>query len=215
MLSTRQRILALALASVGAFAWWLHQDEEALGPEEGDRERRPDYTVDHFSVTTMDESGAPHRHLTAIELRHYADDNSKELETPEVTLCVKTGPPWWLRSETAWISGDNNLIHMQGKVHVDRVAGPTTRPVQMKTRAMLLKRNENYAQTDQPMRITSKADWITSGNGAEAWLKEKLRVKLTGPVRGEMITPRAGQENAPPGTVDIYRPGSDCGPFSR
>ena len=202
MLSTRQRILALAMASVGACAWWLYRGEEAPGLKQGDGERRPDYTIDHFSVTTMDESGAPYRYLTATELRHYTDDDSKELQAPDLTLCVKTGPPWRIRSETAWISGDNNLIHLQGKVFVDRVAGPTTAPVHMKTRDLRLQRDENYARTEQPVRITSEADWMTSKNGAQVWLDGPLRVKLTGPVRGEMIAPEAEREGAPwvPGT---------------
>ena len=189
MLSARQRILALALAAVGALAWWLNQDEEIQTPEEGIQERHPDYTVDNFSTTTMDESGAPHRHLTAVELRHYPDDNTKELESPRLTLYVDAGPPWLVRSEAAWISGDNNLIRMHGAVHIDREAGPETRPVHLQTRELLLNRDEDYAETDQPVRITSELDWTTSDKGAQVWLKEKLRIKLLGRVRGEIIVP--------------------------
>lgn len=197
MLSTRQRILALAMASVGAFAWWLHRGEEVPGPQEGARERRPDYRVDHLRVTTMDESGAPRRYLTATELRHYADDNSKELQAPEVILCVKRGPPWRIRSETAWISGDNHLIRMEGEVYVDRVAGPASSSVHMRTHDVLLKWNENYAQTERLVRITSGADWVTAKNGGRIWLGEWLRVKLAGPVRGGLLLPRAERKAVP------------------
>jgi len=197
MPSARQRILILAMASVGALAWWLRQGGETPGPNTDDPKRRPDYTVDDFNVTTMDAFGAPHRHLTAIELRHYPDDDTKELETPRLTLYVETGPPWLIRSETAWISSDDNLIRMHGEVYIDRVAGVETRPVHMKTREVVVKRNENYAQTDQPVRITSETDWVTAENGAQVWLEEKLRIKLLGRVRGELVISQADEETPP------------------
>ncbi|WP_133510567.1 LPS export ABC transporter periplasmic protein LptC [Candidatus Thiosymbion oneisti] len=197
MLSARQRILVLAMASVGALAWWLRQGGETPSPNTDGSERRPDYTVDNFDVTRIDESGAPHRHLTATELRHYPDDDTKELEIPRLTLYVETGPPWLVRSETAWISSDDNLIRMHGEVHIDRAAGVGTQPVHMKTRELVVKRDENYAHTDQPVRITSETDWVTAENGAQVWLEEKLQIKLLGRVRGELVISRADEETPP------------------
>jgi len=188
ILFTRQRILILALAVVGVLAWWLYRDKETPGPKQDGRERRPDYTVNGFSVTTMDEFGMPNRHLTAGELRHYPDDDSKELEAPILTLYVKTGPPWLVRSERAWISSDNNLIRLQGEVYIDRESGVATRPVHLETREVLLKRDvENYAETDQPVRITSENDWTTAENGARVRLGKDLRVTLLGRVRSEIF----------------------------
>lgn len=198
MLSTRQRILILAMASVGALAWWLRQGEEMPIPNMDDPEHRPDYTVDIFNVTTMDEFGMPHRHLTAVELRHYPDDDTKELETPHLILHVETGPPWLVRSETAWISRDDNLIRMHGRVFIDRSAGVGMPPVRMKTHELLVKRDENYAWTDRPVRITrGEADWVTAENGAQVWLEEKLRIKLLGRVRSEMMIPPTDEEPPP------------------
>jgi len=205
MLSARQYILVLAMASMGALAWWLRQGEETPVPNTDDPEHRPDYTVDNFDVTTMDEFGAPHRHLTAVELRHYPDDDTKELETPRLTLHVETGPPWLVRSETAWISSDDNLIRMHGKVFIDRAAGVGTQPVHLKTHELLVKRDENYARTDRPVRITrGEAGWVTAENGAQVWLEEKLRIKLLGRVQGELMIAHTDEE-PPPGSHDHPR----------
>ncbi len=194
MLPARQRILVLVMASVGALAWWLRQGGETPGPNTDDPEHRPDYTVDNLDIITMDEFGAPHRHLTATELRHYPDDDTKELETPRLILHVETGLPWLVRSETAWISGDNNLIRMRGEVHIDRAAGVGTQPMHMKTRELYVKRDENYAHTDQPVRITREADWVTSKDGVQVWLEEKLRIKLLGRVRSELVISQTDEE---------------------
>jgi len=206
MLSARQRILVLAMVSVGAFAWWLRQGEETPGPNTDDPERRPDYTVNNFDVTTMDEFGAPYRHLTATELRHYPDDDTKELETPHLILHVETGPPWLVRSEMAWISSDDNLIRMHGEVYIDRAVEVGTQPVHIKTQELYVKRDKNYAHTDQPVRITSEADWVTSEDGAQIWLEEKLRIKLLGRVRGELVIAQADEER-PPGSQENEKEG--------
>jgi len=189
MLSARQRILALTLVMVGALAWWLQPSDNTPAPDGNDRERRPDYTIDNFTTTQMDESGEPLRRLTAVELRHFADDDSKELDNPRLTLFEEVGPPWLVRSESAWVSGDGKLIRLLGEVYIDRDAGDTTRPVHMKTSEVLLMQQEDYARTDRPVRITSDLDWTTSDKGAEIWLEEKLRVHLLGRVRGEMHIP--------------------------
>ena len=80
--------LALAMAAVGSLAWWLQQGEEPVNSDEGDKVRRPNYTVDNFTATEMGASGTPLRRLTSIELRHFADDDSNELESPRLTLEV-------------------------------------------------------------------------------------------------------------------------------
>lgn len=189
MLPARQRVLAMAMAAVGALAWWLQQDGEPLSPDQSVQERRPDYTVNNFTATTMDETGRPYRRLVAIELRHYPDDGSNELEGPRLTLFGESGPPWLVRSERAWISEDNNLIRLQGEVFIDREAGVETRPVHMVTSELILKRDQDYAETDRPVRITSESDWMTSDKGAQVWLEDKLRANLLGRVRSESIVP--------------------------
>lgn len=185
MLSMRQRILALVMAGVGALAWWLQEDSESPAPAGSGAERRPDYTVENFTATTMDETGRPHRRLVADELRHYPDDGSNELDRPRLTLHVNEGPPWLVRSETAWVSEDNNLIRLHGEVYVDREAGETTRPVHMVTSEVVLRRDQDYAETDRPVWITSESDWLTSDTGAEIWMEEKLRANFRGRVHME------------------------------
>jgi lipopolysaccharide export system protein LptC len=189
MLSGRQRILALAMALIGGLAWWLQQGDEPVVQSNADKDRRPDYTVDNFTATEMDETGKPHRRLSAIELRHYADDDSKELQSPRLTIFEDTAPPWLVRSEIASIPGDSDDILLQGEVFIDRERGVGTRPMHLRTRELLVKRREDYAETDQPVHATSGLDWVTSKTGAEIWFGEDLRIKLLGRVRGKIALP--------------------------
>ena len=177
------------MAGLGGLAWWLQQDGELPAPAEADKERRPDYTVDNFTATTMDEHGRPDRQLVAVQLRHYPDDGSNELDAPELTLHVEDGPPWLIRSDSAWISEDQDRIWLHGDVYLDREVGETTRPVHLVTSEVLLKRDQDYAETDRPVRVTSESDWLTSDAGAELWLEGTLRANLHGRVRTQYRFP--------------------------
>jgi len=189
MTSMRQRILALLMAAIGGLAWWLQQGDEPVARDKADRDRRPDYTVDNFTTTEMDETGKPHRRLSAIELRHYADDDSNELRSPRLTIFEEAAPPWLVRSETARIPASNDNILLLGKVIVEREGGKQTRPVNIETRDLLVKRREDYAETDHPVHATSELDWVTSDTGAKIWFGKDLRIKLLGRARGEIATP--------------------------
>lgn len=177
------------MAAIGGLAWWLQQGDEPAARNEVDQNRRPDYTVDNFTATEMDETGKPHRRLSAIELRHYADDDSNELQSPRLTMFEDAAPPWLVRSETARVPGNGDDILLQGEVFIDRARGEETQPMHIETRELLVKRRQNYAETDQPVRATSELDWVTSKTGAEIWLGENLRIKLLGRVRGEIAVP--------------------------
>jgi hypothetical protein len=94
-----------------------------------------------------------------------------------------------LRSETAWVSGGGNTIRLQGEVFVFRDAGPTTKPLNLQTRELTLKRDQNYAETDRPVNAASNMDWLTSAKGARIWFGEELRIKLLGRARGQIAVP--------------------------
>jgi len=185
----RSRILALILAAVAAFAWWKRPVVEPGDSASAEpRERRPDYTVDRFSGTVMDDAGVPERRLTARELRHYPDDDSTELEQPLLTLFEEAAPPWLVRSNTGWISGDGAEVLMRGKVYIDREPASSIRPVHLTTRELLVRPDEEYAETDRPIIGTSQSDWLTSANGGRIWFGEALRIELDGPVRARFVS---------------------------
>ena len=182
MPSPRERLLALILLLVGVVAWWVGSEEETAFEIKEGGARRPDYTVDGLTATMMDETGRPHRRLTAPQLRHYPDDESTELERPVLTVFKKETPPWVIRSETGWISADGDEIILQGEVLIDREAGGSTRPVHIKTRELHVHADEEYAETDQLVEITSNADWVTSMGGAQVWFRDQSHINFIGRV---------------------------------
>lgn len=187
MLSLRQRTLAVILVAAGGLAWWQQQGKEPAAVTQTPDEHRPDYTVENFSATLMDESGAPQRRMLAREMRHYPNDDSSELDRPVLTLFDEDGPPWLIRSETGWVSADGDEVHLHGEVFIDRESSPTTRPVHLKTRELRVKPREEYAETDEQVRITSEADWLTAMTGMQVWFGKAIKVKLYGRARSSFF----------------------------
>jgi lipopolysaccharide export system protein LptC len=183
-LTARQRTLALVLALVGGAAWWQQSGRAPDVPPAPARARLPDYTVEQFTATTMGLDGMPARSLTARELRHYPDDDSSELDLPVLTLNRPDGPPWAIRSETGWISGDRERLLLHGQVLADREGRGEARPIHLKTSELTVRPRESYAETAMPVAITSEEDWLTS-TGMQVWFAETvMRAHFLGRARG-------------------------------
>lgn len=179
LLTGRQVLLGLMLAILGAIAWWLlgtKTPDEAL-PRLMDR--HPDYIIDTFVATTMTDAGTPDRRLVATQLRHFADDDSHELDDPNLVLFAEDGPPWRIRAEQGWMSGDKTRITLHTNVTVDRSASGSTRPVHLETEALDLYPKRDYAETQRPVKLASDQDWLTS-TGMQAWLADQLRARFEG-----------------------------------
>jgi lipopolysaccharide export system protein LptC len=184
VLSVRQRVLALILAGIGGAAWW-HQAQQ--GPETAQvppRQRLPDYTVEGLNATVMDVGGRPARRLSVRELRHFADDDGSELDQPVLVVYTADGPPWNMRSETGWASGDGEQLRLHGEVLADREGNAVARPIHLRTSELLVRPRQDYAETAMPVRIDSNEDWLTS-TGMHAWFgKTDLRATFLGRARG-------------------------------
>jgi lipopolysaccharide export system protein LptC len=180
----RQRILTLVLALVGGAAWWQQSGQGPEPPRPVQRERQPDYTVERFSALVLDPAGQPARRLSAREMRHCADDDSSELDLPELILYRPDSPPWDIRSETGWVSGDGDRVLLHGQVSADREGRGDVRPIQLRTSEMLILPRLDYAETDMPVAIDSDADWLRS-TGMQVWFADKaLRARFLGRARG-------------------------------
>jgi lipopolysaccharide export system protein LptC len=182
--SVRQRLLALILAGIGGVAWWYQAQQGPEAPPLAPRQRLPDYRVEGFSATTMDAAGRPARSLSAPELRHFADDDSSEIDQPVLVVYTADGPPWNIRSETGWASGDGELLRLHGEVMADREGNDKVRPMHLRTSELLVRPRQDYAETAMPVRIDSNDDWLTS-TGMQAWFGEDdLRARFLGRARG-------------------------------
>lgn len=182
MIRGARLVVAFILGMLGLTAWWHYERTRSTEEVAAAGVRRPDYTVERFTATRMNEEGRPRRRLAALELRHYPNDDSSELERPILTMFQPTTPPWVIRSETGSVSSGAEEVIFHGRVHIDRRAAADLRPVAIVTRELHVWPDTDYAQTDEHVRADSLDDWVTAERGARIWFDEALRLQLAGRV---------------------------------
>jgi len=151
--------IIVLLVSLSGFAIWVQQssDKEAKVSDlqKSKKKHSPDYFMEDFTLTSMDEKGLPRSILTAAKMLHYPDDDSTELDAPFMTMIAENGQPWKIKSDRGWVSANNELILLSGNVRIDRVSGPNNRPVKLFTDKLRIHPELDFAETDRPVTMIS------------------------------------------------------------
>lgn len=176
-------VIGGALLLVVAGTLWLARQSTQEEPERTAQEHRVDYYLEGVDTTLMDLSGKPGKRLIAERMTHFMDDDSTELKSPRLTLYDLDRPPWRVNSETGWLSGDGEVLLLQGAVRIDRFAAPGVRPMHITTRDLRVQPRDNYVETDADVHARSNQDRIDA-RGMQIWLQQPIRIKLLANVRG-------------------------------
>ena len=105
------------------------------------------------------------------------------LTEPRLIVFNEDKPPWHVDSTVGWISEDRTLVLLTGEVVIERAGKGRLRPLRVVTTKLRVKPQEQYAETDQHVRIESRKDWMES-DGAEIWFEEPARMKFHSRVKG-------------------------------
>lgn len=176
-------LIGAVLLTLAGGSLWLAQDSN---PEEvvyQAVEHTPDYFLEGVDATQMKPDGKPSQRLLAERMTHYPDDDSTELRTPHLTIYDEARPPWRVRSETGWLSGDGLVLLLQGSVRIDRSAAQGVRPMHIKTRDLRVQPRDNYVETDAIVNSRSGKSRLQA-KGMQGWFDKPVRIKLLANVRG-------------------------------
>ena len=61
-----------------------------------------------------------------------------------------------------------------------------TRPMRMHTRDLRVQPRQDYAETDEKVRVDSDVDWLEAV-GMQAWLRPPSRIKFLSQVKGHHV----------------------------
>lgn len=121
MLDARRLLLALLLLVLAGGTWWLAHNLTAVKPTfDGHLRHDPDYIIDNFHTTVMNERGVRQYILTGTRLTHYGDDESSDIDKPYLIKYSADAPPVRTRAEHGWMPKDGEVIVLTDNVQVTR-----------------------------------------------------------------------------------------------
>lgn len=180
-------ILVLLLIAAAILSWRLRETPPPVvqAVEQGGP-REIDYYITGLDVTRMTGTGRPAHRLQAQRVHHYTDDDTTEMAQPHLTVYQDQAPPWEVDAERALVSADGALILLSGDVLIDRAADGAQRAMRIITRDLRVQPHQDYAETDEKVRVESDEDWLNA-TGMQAWLRPPSRLKFLSQVKGSYV----------------------------
>jgi len=179
---TQRATWTLLLLLLAVSTWWLVRqlDTASVGRSPALAES-PDYYIENFEMTTMDEQGRPERRLEAGYMEHYPNTDIKLLRHAYLIMYQSTSPPWHVRAAQARVSADNQVIDLLGEVQIWREGISGTRELEIETEDLTVYAERHYGETRRPVVIRT-LNSESHGVGMQAYLDES-RLILNSQVR--------------------------------
>jgi lipopolysaccharide export system protein LptC len=170
------------MLTAAATFWWLSKVGIDDGQKAGRKAHEPDYYMQNFTTSTMDEQGKLAHRLSAEMMLHYADDDSTELVKPVLDVYNDEPSPWRVRADKGWVSANNEVVLLTGAVHIWRDGPDGVRELDVKTRDLRVLPKDRYAETDKAATLTGQGVEYNAV-GMRAIFKEG-RLELLSRVKG-------------------------------
>lgn len=175
--------LLVLIALFAAFSTWLNINLEPTLATDGKEERRPDYYADTLKIVSYDSQGRISYRLETPSMLHFGE-GVMELAEPRLWQYTPDSSPLIIQGKKAQLNEDQNKLFLPGEVKIKRDAKGATQNLFITTRDLHYDIAGSYAETDQPIRVESGADWLTA-IGVQAWFGESARIKLLHQVEGQ------------------------------
>jgi lipopolysaccharide export system protein LptC len=154
------------LGIIAALTFWL---QAALTPQEAAPDRRkthdPDAIAENFEIRRLDDQGRLKYRLSAPYLAHFPDDDSSDVHSPRLIAYRQDAPSITLTANQAKITARGETVLLHKNVELLRPATEKAPALHVSTPTLTIEPELGIAYTDQNVRITQGASWLT-GTGA-------------------------------------------------
>jgi lipopolysaccharide export system protein LptC len=178
----RQIVLyGLLLLLVTGSGWFLLQQETGLQRTAASASG-PDAFVEELDLKVMNEQGQLEYRVVARRMTHYPNEERFNLEAPDIRILQPGGDSWRIRSEQGETNEDADIIWLLGAVDIRRRQTAAGSALHIVTSDLLVKPEEELAETDNAATITS-GQFRIEGVGVKADFRNDT-LELGSSVRG-------------------------------
>ncbi len=150
----RSLLPLLPLLLLLAATYWLNLQVQSptSGPNRNLR-HDPDYIIDNFTATTLDEQGKIRFVMSAKKMWHYPDDDTTHLEAPKVESMAAGHPPMKMSAAIGEISSKGDEIFLRNNVMIVRPAYADKSELTFNTNYLHILPNKDIVNTDQAVSM--------------------------------------------------------------
>ncbi|RLA03208.1 MAG: LPS export ABC transporter periplasmic protein LptC [Gammaproteobacteria bacterium] len=170
-------------------SWWLLNDQAAEQSRGIDAPpHRPDFWTTHFTTVALDIGGKPRYQLTAAEMVHFRDDATSEFDHPKYVRYQQEQGPITITAVSGWNNKEGTELVLTDKVVIVSQGDSDADKVTAEMDKLLLFPEDDYAETDTPVKIVSPSG-TTTGIGMQVNSRTGVLILLSN-VHGIYEPPR-------------------------
>jgi lipopolysaccharide export system protein LptC len=145
----------LPLLLLLAATYWLNMQVQPTAAGYNKNLRHdPDYIIDNFTATSLDNQGKIRFVMSAKKMLHYPDDDTTQLTEPRLASMTSEYPPVRMTAETGEISSKGEDVYLRSNVVIVRPAYANKSELTFNTSYLHVMPNKNIADTDQAVTVT-------------------------------------------------------------
>lgn len=168
----------LPLLLLMAATLWLNSQVQSsvTGPNKNLR-HDPDYIIDNFTATTLDEQGKIRFILSAKKMLHYPDDDTTQLDLPQIISLSAEHPPMHMTALKGEVSQKGDEVVLRDNVVIVRPAYANKSELTFKTNYLHVVPNKNIAYTHQAVALVDARTNLNSVGMELDYKSRKVKFK--------------------------------------
>ncbi len=187
------------LIFLALLTFWINRAVQLPQPKlDGSSRHDPDYIMSNFETTQTDINGDLRYKLAAVEMRHFPDDDTTELQRPRYTQFAIGKPYTEVQGMRGFVSTDGEEVRLFDNVKVTRQAFAEKGEMTVETDYLNIRPNEELVTTDRPVIIRQAPKTVIYATGM-VYEKKLKTVTLLHKVRAHYERPavvgKTGQLN--------------------
>lgn len=177
------------LIFLALLTFWINRAVQPPVPKlDGSSRHDPDYIMSNFVTTQTDVNGDLHYKLAAVEMRHFPDDDTTELQRPRYTQFAVGKPYTEVQGLRGFVSSDGEEVRLVDNVKVTRQAFADKGEMTVETDYLNIRPNEDLVTTDRPVIIRQAPKTVIYATGM-VYEKKLKTVTLLHKVRAHYEKP--------------------------
>jgi lipopolysaccharide export system protein LptC len=154
------------LLLLAILTFWINKAVQPASPKvDGSSRHDPDYIMSNFVTTQTDINGDLRYKLAAIEMRHFPDNDTTQLQRPRYTQFAVGKAYTQVEGLRGYVSGDGEEVQLVGNVKVTRQAFEGKGEMTVETEYLNIRPNEELVTTDKPVVIRQAPKTVIYATG--------------------------------------------------